>query len=398
MKKQEELRGLLKEVFSTELGSAMEAADTKAEARAKVLEDANAELTARIDAIEATPARQVNVNVPGEDKPVELIYRGKALDTQGKDLLTIKDDDKREAYAKWMIDCVQGKAAMQEGTDSEGGYLVPIEYENEIMAYSLLSSFALADCRVWNMGTDNLKIPSELTKVSVAWTAEEAGITQTEPTFAEVDLVAKRLDGYSIASNEFLADEQSDIVSYLTGIFGEAIGQELDNQVLTGTGDPVSGVMTAAAGYSVVLGSGSTTWADMIGDNFSEVISKLPINRVRGAKWYLHRNVLHVVRTLKDTANNYIFQKMGEGRTPSIWEYPYLLSEEATGAEGASACAAVFGNMKHFAIGRRKGDWSLEVDPFGAFTTYQTRFRVVTRWGLAVGLGGGFSRLVLAGS
>ncbi|MBW1666722.1 MAG: phage major capsid protein [Deltaproteobacteria bacterium] len=439
MDKQEELRGLLKEVMGEEIKKAIEESEKRNEERIKALEALTAEQRAKIEALEKMPAQPGRIAVPGKPgQATEVLYRGRDLGAQGwginrsvkekiaqlkmegldvelTDLygrpitLQIASEEKRERYAKWMIDFIQAKvfddaaakAALQEGTDSEGGYIVPDEFTDEILAFARLQSFALRDCRIWPMKSDTRKVPAEDGAVSVSWTDEESAITESEPTLAEVTLTAKRLDAYSKASNEFLEDASTDVVSWLTELFAEAIGQELDNQVLNGTGSPCSGVLTAAAGNSVVLGSGEVSFSSIDADDLSNAIAQLPVNRLAGARWYFHRTVLHHIRILKDDNNNYIFAKPGNGVPGTIWEYPYTLSEKAPAATAASQASKgfiVFGNMRYFALGRRKQNMTLDVDPYGLFTTYQTRFRIVNRWGMSVGLAGGFCRIVTAAS
>jgi len=374
-------------------------------------------VTARLDAIEDTQketkaqvedllARPVNEPVITGGDGGE--YRGYQLKSQGRDLVAkgILAAEDRDKVAKFAIDFVKGavfnkpeaKAAMQEGTDAEGGYLVPEEWGAAMLAYGLLNSFALTDCNVIPMKHRIMNLPAELTRPTVAWTAEESDATESEPTFAEVQLTAKRLDGYSIASNELLEDEAYDLVGWLTAIFGEAIGQELDNQVLNGTGDPCSGVLTAAAGQSVVMASGSTAFSNVTADHLSEMISKLAVNKVTNPKFYMHRTVRHFLRTLKDSNGAYIYDQPTSGDAGYIWGYPIVLTEKAPSTSGAATAFLVFGDMKHFALGQRLGDMSLAVDPYGKFISYQTRFRVVTRWGLGIGLSGGFCRLLTAAS
>jgi len=434
--KQDELKGLLNEVMGDEIQKAIDKNAEASEARIKALEDLNTEQKAKIEALEKLPAEPAKIAVPGAPGVTkDVLYRGYDLGVQGaqltqqaRQLLTelkrqghdvdfediygrkveIADPEAKERYAKFMIGLIRAgggdpvaKAALQEGTDSEGGYVVPDEFTNEILAFARLQSFTLRDCRVWPMGSDVRTIPAEDGAVSVAWTAEENTATESEPTLAEVTLTAKRLDAYSKASNELLMDANVDIVSWLTGLFAEAIGQELDNQVLNGTGDPCSGVLTAAAGNSVVLASPQVSFSSVDADDLSNAIASLPINRLAGARFYMHRTVLHPIRTLQTTAGAYIFAQPGNGVPATIWEYPYTLTEKGpttSDATQADTAFISFGNMRYFAIGRRLQSMTLDVDPYGLFTNYQTRFRIVNRWGMSIGLSGGFCRVVTAAS
>lgn len=308
-------------------------------------------------------------------------------------------EGKLEDFGEFMLDFIQAskfqnpdarqklyerqKANYAEGGATTGDTLVPIEYQWDMIQLARNRAFALQECTVLPMGTDTLTLPREATMVSVNWTAEAVAATDGEGTLDSVTLTAKKLTALATASNELLNDSAVDLVGLLTEQFSYAVNLELDNQVLAGTGSPVSGLMKGTAGTSVVLGTGSAGFSMVHADNFSNAISQLEEGYTGNAKWIFHRTLKHYLRILKDTTGNYIYQKPEGGNPGQIWEYPYIVSEKAL-TTGASTVAAIFGNLRYFYIGRRLGQMSLELDPYGKFAEYQTRFRIVTRWGLAL--------------
>ena len=290
------------------------------------------------------------------------------------------------------------KAAMQEDTDSEGGYLVPTELEAELLFIQKLAGIELY-CRPINMESKTRKVPSLSTWPTVAWTAEEGTITESEPVLAEVDLTAKRVDAYSIISNELIEDSAVDVQNMLIELFTQAVAQELDNQILNGTGDPVSGVLTAAAGNSVVLGSGEVSFSSVDADDISDSVSQLDAGASAGARLFFHQTVIHHLRILKDSNSSYVFPP-GSASPGSMWGVPLLPNDKApdtSTATQANKAFGVCGNFAYFLVGRRKGI-SFEMDPYGLFTTYQTRLRVIRRVALAIGQANAFCRFVSAAS
>jgi HK97 family phage major capsid protein len=238
-----------------------------------------------------------------------------------------------------------------------------------------------------------MPIPTELTRVSVNWPSEAAAPTESNSTFGQVELTAKKLAGLTDGiSRELLSDSAIDIVGLLTEQFMYAIGLELDNQVLNGTGSPCSGVLTAAAGNSVVM-SGAN-FSSIGADDLSEMIYNLAEEDAAMAKFVYNRLVQHYIRTLKDDNNQYIWQKPGEGRTGTIWELPYFQSSKAPGTSATSTAFVALGNWKKFFIGRRVGQMSLEMDPYSEFAKDLVRFKMVTRWGMAMARASAFCRLV----
>lgn len=302
------------------------------------------------------------------------------------------------AEAKQYLRDFYTKANLAEGSGATGGYLVPDEYLWDMCLLGRNLTFALRECTVIPMGTDQKYVPAELTMASVAWTTPETGqMTAGEPTFAQVSLTAKRLDGIATVTNELLQDSYSDVSSLLAEQFGYAVALELDNQVLSGTGTPVSGLTTAACGYSVVMATGSTNFSAVTADHFSEAIYKLSQGDTLGAMFIINRIGKHYVRKLKDNNGQYIFANPGGGVPGTVWEYPYFESSKITDTSAVSTALAVFGNFRKYYIGRRMNSGTtLDVDPYGKFDYNQTRFRIVTRWALAAGRSSAFCRIITA--
>lgn len=326
-------------------------------------------------------------------RSVEKIYKGynlnkmgsalkeKCVDNQGFDVF--KSEEKIDQYSKWMIDFLS-KASYAEGAAGTGGALVPDEYQWDIVKLARNDFFMLREARVVNMNSDTLYLPTEATLPTVEWDDEAGTIGASEGTFGQVTLTAKRMNSLVTLSNELLADSAMDVVSILTEQLSYGTNYEIDKQSLAGTGSPTSGLMKGIAGTSLVLGTGSANFSMLVGDNFSDAISKLSQGYLNGAKWVVGKTAKHYIRTLKDSNGAYIFQQPSAGRSATLWEYPVLESEHAP-ANAVSTVAALFGNLKNYVIGRRLGAMVLEADPYGLFTTYQTRFRMVTRWAFSIG-------------
>jgi len=351
----------------------------------KALEE-NAELKAQIKALEKMPARQVNLAVPGNTETVKAMYKGYDLKRQGASLSL--PEDKREMYAKFFIDCI--KATNVEGTGSRGGYLVPDEYGDTVLAFARQSSVTLQDANVIEMGTDVMRVPAELTNVAVTWNAEEIDLGASNPTFAEVVLTAQRLGSYGIVSNELLADSKFDVVSMLTSQFAEAIALEIDNQVWNG--NTFSGALSGATTNTVTCaatGTSPSRHIQITNAELSEAISKLTANKLAGAKFYIHQNSMHYIRVLADDNGSPIFAHPGNGVPGTIYEYPYVMSSSLPSAPAAASPFILFGNLKNYLIGRRRGEMTLEINPYSLFTTYRTQFRMVTRWHGKFGLEAG---------
>lgn len=327
---------------------------------------------------------------------------------------SFQSDEKFEDFGEFMLDFIQAskfqnpearrklyerqqKSDYAEGGATTGDTLVPIEYQWDMIQLARNRAFALNECSVIPMSGDTLTLPREASMVTVAWKTEAEAAAAGEGTFDSVTLNAKKLTALATASNELLTDAAVDLVGILTEQFSYAVNLELDNQVLSGTGSPVSGLMKGTAGYSVVLATGSANFSMLTADNFSNAISQLEDGDLAGAKWVLGKTVKHYLRILKETTGGYIFAAPGGGVPGTIWEYPYIESSKVP-SNAVSTVAALFGNLRYFYIGRRLGSMVLDMDPYGKFAEYQTRFRIVTRWGLALARSTAFATIKTAAS
>lgn len=291
------------------------------------------------------------------------------------------------------------KTAYAEGSNAAGGYLVAPEYLWDMVMLARERTFALQECTVLPMGSNSLKVPTELTGVSVAWDDEAGAVDESEGTFGQVSLTAKRMNAYSKISNEMLADSAIDIVSLLTDQFGYAAALELDNEVLNGDGTKLmSGVLTAAAGYSVVLATGSTNFSAQTAINYSDMMYRLAEADAAVARFKVNRISTHYLRTLRDANGNFIWASPASGQPGTIWGAPYRVSERITSTSAVSTAFAAFGDWKKVYLGRRLAFASLDVDPYSGFLTYQTNYRLVSRWAGAIARATAFVRGVTAAS
>lgn len=371
----------------------------------------------RVKKIEAMPISKLGFNF----NTIPTEYKGYKLSNQlrsgrnDKTLAVFGNEEKANEFVKFMIDFIkaskrdgadlQARADLQEfyrkanlaegSTGAVGGYLVPDEYLWDMVMLARSRTFALQECSVVNMNTDQMYIPAELTLSSLAWTTPETGqISAGEPTFNQVSLAVKRLDALATVTNELLMDSAIDVVGILTEQFGYGVALELDNQVLNGTGTPVSGLLTAACGYSTVFGATSTNFSAVRSDDFSNAIYQLAEGDLANARFKINRIGLHYCRVLKDTTNAPIFAPMGGVVPNTLYGIPVSVSEKITNTSAISTPMAILGDFKKFIIGRRLGAVGLDVDPYGKFDYYQTRYRVATRWAFAIGRATAFTRIM----
>lgn len=372
---QKELAGVIAEQLdktSVDEGKA-EAAEELAE-----LKSTNAELLTQI---KAAQAKEVKLQVPGSEEVVDFSYHGYDLRKQGLEL-GISDNDVRERSAKFIVGVIT-KADMNEGTTTQGGFLVPDEYEAVILGEARKTSIALTEARVWNMGSDVLRVPIENALVTVDYAAEASANSQSEPTVAEMTLTAKRFGAYSQVTNELLEDSMIDVVSWITGQFSEALGQEVDDQLFNGT--DTTGNLAGSCGATI---SGSGAYTAVTFTDFSNAIAQLDQGELVNSKFYMNKGINHYVRTMVDASSRLIYQFPTAGNPAQIYGYSNILVNKMKSAPTAGQTGFIFGDLKKgAAIGLRRG-MVMQTNPYILMKENKTQFVTSMRFDTNVAVSG----------
>ena len=363
-----ELKGLIKEIMGEET---LKAAQEKQDAEFAKLKEENSALVAKMEEMSKGAGTKVNLESPTGEK-VEFIYKG--YDLRRQMVKYELPELQKESASKFIIDVIHGKT-LNEDTGSAGGYLVPDEYENSVLALAALESVALRECQIFNVGRDVLKIPTQANKTSVNVAAYGTANTESEPSLGLVTLDMKRIGNYSLVYNDLLEDSFFDISSWITKLNAEAIGQSVDEYVFVGSSftnclyDCTTNLITLPASSGV----------DAISyEDFSEAISKLTDNKLAGAKWYFNKAITHYVRTEEDSQGRPIWVSPGADSPASIYGYPYMQVEELTASPATSGAFGVFGNLQHYALGVRKGI-TMQMNPYVSMKEGITQFICHTR-------------------
>lgn len=299
------------------------------------------------------------------------------------------------------------KAVVAEGTSvATGSGLVPTEEENELYYYMRDTSKALQFATVVPMNSDTKTLNGELAKVDVTFGAETEAIAETEPTFEQTTLTARKATGYSLVTNEFIEDTflTGGIIGVLLPQFLEAMGQKIDSVVFVGTGADsalFSGIMLGRTGiYSEVFSTGSSNFSELLYADVTGILSQVPELYIGGnGRWYMNQVVLYnYFANVKDTTGNPLFlETRGGGGVPRrILGYPVELVTKCWSTTAASRAMCIFGDLSGVYLGRRIASTSLVVDPYTAINNDETKFYFRQRWAFAVPLPSKLGRIVTA--
>ena len=244
--------------------------------------------------------------------------------------------------------------ALQIGTDSEGGYLVPDEYEKTLVEALEEENIFRKLAHVISTSSGDRKIPVVASKGSASWIDEEGTIPDSDDAFNQVSIGAYKLGTLIKVSNELLNDSVFNLESYISKEFARRIGSKEEDAFFNGngTGKPV-GIFNATGGAEVGVTAASATaiTADEIIDLFYSL--KAPYRK--NAVWILNDATIKAIRKLKDNNGNYLWQPSLTAGTPdTILGRPvYTSSYVPTIAAGAKTIA--FGDFSYYWIADRAG-------------------------------------------
>ena len=243
---------------------------------------------------------------------------------------------------------------LQEGTDSEGGYLVPDEYEHTLVQALNEENVIRNHARVITTSNGLHKIPIVAAHGTAAWMEEEDAYSASDETFGQVNLDAHKVGTLIKVSEELLQDSAFDLEAYMSEEFTRRIGDKEEDAFLNGNGsNKPTGILNATGGAQVGVTAASSTV--ITADEVIDLFYSLRAPYRKKAIWILNDATIKMIRKLKNGAGEYLWQPaLKSGDVPTILGRPYFTSQFAPTVE-AGAKVIAFGDFSYYWIGDRQG-------------------------------------------
>ena len=295
----------------------------------------------KMDAMEREMAMPVNTPITSKPENTKMEEKkGRASD----------------AYKKAFWNGMRSKYAsvsnvLSEGTDSEGGYLVPDEYENTLVQALEGENVIRGRSHVITTSNGTHKIPVVASKGEASWIDENGAYPEDDDTFAQVNIDAHKVGTIIKVSEELLNDSAFNLESYFAQEFGRRIGTKEEEAFINGNGSSKpTGILTSAE-VGVTTASDKTITADEIIDLFYSLKGSYR----RNAVWVLNDSTVKVIRKLKDENGQYIWQPaLKDGDHDTLLGRP-ILTTGAMPEIAADAKPVIFGDLSYYWIGDRQG-------------------------------------------
>ena len=240
---------------------------------------------------------------------------------------------------------------LQEGVDSDGGYLVPEEYDNRlIQKLEEENIFRKLATKISTAGERKINIASA--KPAAAWTDEGGALTFDDATFDQILLDAHKLTVAVKVTEELLYDSAFPLENYIMNQFTKALSNAEEDAFLNGDGikKPL-GIFASTGGGEIGVTTASAT--AITADELINLVYSLKRPYRKNAAFIINDQTLSAIRKLKDSNGNFMWQPaLIAGEPDRILGYPVHTSAYVPIiASGASVIA--FGDFKYYNIGDR---------------------------------------------
>ena len=237
---------------------------------------------------DATAAPQ---NRPGDERP--------AFGSFGEQLQAVfrAAQGDRDARLVWAA------TGANEGSPSEGGFLVQVEHSTELLRRMYEMGEVARRVRripLSNPAASGLKIPgidetsrangSRWGGIRAYWTGEAAEFTASQPKFRQIELDLKKLTGLCYATEELLADTSA-LEQIISDGFAEEFTFKVEDAVVNGSGAGMPlGILNAGCTVSVAKETGQAA-ATLTFENVSKMWSRMWGRSRQDAVWLINQDI-----------------------------------------------------------------------------------------------------------
>ena len=278
----------------------------------------------------------------------------------------------RDRYAHYSV-----FNALQVGTDTEGGYLVPDEYERTLVQALQEENKLRSLCNVIHTSSGDRKIPLVSSHGTASWVDEEGLIPESDDSFGQISLGAHKLASMIKVSEELLKDSVFDVEGYIAKEFGRRVGDAEEAVFINGdgAGKPI-GLLHSTNGAATGVTAASTT--AITADELIDLVYSLKAPYRKHALFLFNDQTLKAIRKLKDGNGQFLWQPgLQAGQPNTLLGYNYETSYHMP-LIGTGNKPILFGDFSSYWIADREGRSIKRLNELYA-ATGQIGFRVTQR-------------------
>jgi len=248
---------------------------------------------------------------------------------------------------------VEVKNALSVGTDSEGGFLVPTEYERQLIT-GLETENVLRQYATVIQTSGDRKIPVIAAKGTATWLDEGAAITESDSSFSQITIGAWKLGTAIKVSNELINDSAFDIEQYIVNEFARRVGSKEEEAFFVGDGSNCpTGLLADTTGAEVGVTTSNATSLNF--DEIFDLFYSLKSSYRDKAVFIVHDTTAKALRKLKDASGQYLWEKAVSADAPETLCGRPVLTSAFMPQIGAGNKSVLFGDLSYYWIADRQG-------------------------------------------
>lgn len=269
---------------------------------------------------------------------------------QAEDAAPVKKGRASDSYKKATMRALRSnfgeiENVLREGSDADGGYLVPQEWDSRLIeALSEVSIMRNLATVITTNGQH--KIPVASTQPVAAWVEEGETITFSDAKFGQVMLDAYKAVVAVKVTEELVYDNAYDLEGYLLRAFATALSNKEEEAFMVGTAaaHTPTGIFDATAGGTAY----KTLTAALKADDIIDLIYALKRPYRPQAAFIMNDKTVSAVRKLKDGNGAFMWQPaLVAGEPDRLGGYAINTSAYAPDT------GIAFGDFKYYNIGDR---------------------------------------------
>lgn len=281
------------------------------------------------------------------------------------------------------------RADLKKSDDSNGGYLVPKEWDRTITDKLRTVSPLRKLFKVQTTSKPKFSKLYNMHGAGSGWVGEEDSRAKTDtPTFKSLDFETGEIYANPAATQQMLDDAEINLEAFLADEVKTEFAVAENKAFISGDGQKgkPTGLLTYAEGGTnatkhplgaiKVVKSGNA--AAVTADSVIDLVYSLPAEYSQGAGFMMNRKTLAAVRKLKDGQGNYLWQPSYQQDQPStLCGYPVYEVADMPDVAANALCIAFGDFNRAYMILDRKGV-SILRDPYTnkPFVQFYTTKRV----------------------
>lgn len=297
---------------------------------------------------ENTRFEDIKKEIAGIDTTLKAIQESRSFEQTvpaAKPIIEERAVQEERAFENYIRGVVEERADVNL-TTSDNGAIVPTSIAKKIITkvkdicpiYELSTRYNVG-------GTLNIPYYDETTQaITMAYATEFAELESTSGKFASIELKGFLAGALSKVSKSLVNNSQFDVTSFVINAMAQSIAQWIENELLNGTDEKVSGLSTVT--QSVKAASALVVTSDELIDVQESVPDAFQSNAI----WIMSKETRKAIRKLKDGQGNYLLNKDATSR----WGYT-LFGKDVYVSEKMSDMAAgktaiYYGDMSGLAV------------------------------------------------